>query len=114
MNWSPEPWQHIWKHDTHRVARDSKGRMKGNVTLSLDDYDRALACVNGCAGLDPTAYRAVVDALGSLVEFAHAALSDTIHDNNLRYFEKKAYTALDKAENYRHGDRAAEIEVKED
>jgi hypothetical protein len=50
-------------------------------------------------------------ALSSLVEFAHAALSDTIHDDNLRYFERLAYTALDKAVAYRYGDRAAEIEV---
>ena len=77
------------------------------------DDKRLYACLRGCIGLDPAAYAEVVKALGSLVEFAHAALSDTIHDDNLRYFEKKAYAALDKAEYFRYGDRAAEIEVKE-
>jgi hypothetical protein len=109
MNHTPEPWQHIWKHDTHRVARDPKGRMKGTVTLALDDYDRALACVNGCAGLDPAAYAAVVKALGSVLEFCHAALDGTVHDDNLRYYERMAYAALDQAEYYRLGHRAEEI-----
>jgi hypothetical protein len=55
MNWTPEPWQHVWQHDTHHVARAKSGRMLGAVTLPLADYDRALACVNGCVGLDPAA-----------------------------------------------------------
>lgn len=109
MNHTPEPWQHVWHQDTHKVKRDRQGRMLGPVTLPLDDYDRALDCVNGCASLDPAAYADVVRALGSLVEFAHAALDGTVHDDNLRYYEQMAYAALDKAEYYRWGHRAAEI-----
>lgn len=109
-HWTPEPWKQVWGYDTHQTKRAPSGNIVGrSVMLPLDDYDRALDCVNGCAGLDPAAYADVVRALGSLVEFAHAALSDTIHDDNLRYFEKKAYAALDRAEHYRYGNRAAEI-----
>jgi len=98
MTWSPEPWKHIWQHDTHRVQRDRRGRMLGPVTLELDDYDRAMACVNGCAGLEPAGYRAVIKELESLLEFSHAALDDTIHADILRYFERQAYRALAQTE----------------
>ena len=32
------------------------------------DYDRARSCVNGCAGLNPEAYRQVVEALQALMD----------------------------------------------
>lgn len=60
-----EPWKHVYGHDTHKVKRDKNGAMLGPVTMSLDDYDRAIACVNACAGAkDPE----------GLVEFAKAVL----------------------------------------
>lgn len=81
---------------------DAKGRQRANAT-------HIVACVNGCAGLDPAAYKAVFQALGSVIEFCHAALEGTCHDDNLRYYERMAYAALDRADGYKHGDRAQEI-----
>jgi hypothetical protein len=77
MNWTPEPWQHIYQHDTHKVKRDRAGRMLGTVTMDLDDYDHALECVNALAGIaDPAAtlkgiYNALVEIarLGVDVQF---------------------------------------------
>lgn len=97
MTHTPTPWQHVSGIDTHQVKRDRQGRMLGPVTMDLVDYDHACACVNGCAGLNPDGYHAVVTALASLVEFAHAALADTIHADTLAYYEQLAHAALDHA-----------------
>jgi hypothetical protein len=71
MSHSPEPWRHVWKHDTHKVKRDRTGHMLGPVTMDLDDYDRALDCVNALAGIaDPAA--ALKGIQNALVEIKEA------------------------------------------
>jgi len=66
-NWTPEPWQHVLGHDTHKVKRDSAGRMLGPVTMDLDDYDRACECVNALAGINPEAVREMYEALEAVI-----------------------------------------------
>lgn len=68
-NWSAEPWQHLWKHDTHKVKRDRAGRMLDSITMNLDDYDRACECVNALAGIeDPAA--TLQNTFNALLEIA--------------------------------------------
>src|SRR3990167_225854 len=72
MSHTPDPWEpslacefdinscnasHVASVSPHQDAE------------AIPNRDRIIACVNGCAGLDPAAYRACVDALKELVEF---------------------------------------------
>ena len=71
-----EPWQHVYGHDTHNVKRDKAGRMLGPITMGLDDYDRACACVNALAGLNPEAVADVIDALINVTDYAMECASE--------------------------------------
>jgi hypothetical protein len=66
---TPGPWQHVCGHDTHKVKRDASGRMLGPVTMDLDDYDRAMDCVNACEGINPEAIPEIVGALKAAIEW---------------------------------------------
>ena len=69
MSHTPEPWHEEFKNEDTRLLVCSK---QENISLRRDvlgyfemagDGQRAIACVNGCAGLNPAAYRQVVEAL---------------------------------------------------
>ena len=81
MSHTPEPWH--WVSDGHEIdilTFKSPGyygnpelySVSGQPVLTCGEYDitnnredaiRLIACVNGCAGLNPAAYREVVEAL---------------------------------------------------
>jgi hypothetical protein len=123
MNHTTEPWWQIRNHagaptaaiaygnqqGPHEIIAKTVGQRGDGLKMRRANADRIVACVNGCAGLDPAAYADVVRALGSVIEFCHAALDGTCHDDNLRYYERMAYAALDRADGYKHGDRTKEI-----
>ena len=48
--WTKEPWE--WQQEPLQT---------------LENRKRAISCVNGCAGLNPAAYRACVEALQKLL-----------------------------------------------
>lgn len=52
---------------------------------------RLVVCINACAGLaHPEVLPGVLDAFTSLLEFAPAALTDTVHADTLAHYETKA------------------------
>lgn len=52
---------------------------------------RMVVCVNACTGLaHPEVLPGLLDAFTSLLEFAHAALTDTVHADTLEYYETQA------------------------
>lgn len=67
--WTPEPWP-----EPSNDPFDDEGKPthqstdKKVIALRPEDYERARVCVNGCAGLNPIAYRPVVEALKILRE----------------------------------------------
>lgn len=66
-SFTPEPWS-VKETSIPGYALLQAGTLKGNfasvsVQLPTADAQRAVDCVNGCAGLNPAAYRAVVEAL---------------------------------------------------
>lgn len=66
MKHTPAPWKHVLGQDTHKVARDIRGRMLGPVTMDMDDYDHAIDCVNSH------------DALVARIAELEAALRDMV------------------------------------
>lgn len=62
MSHTPEPW-------TTRNGIEINNQLgkeilcSGSYERNCDDAARIVACVNGCAGLNPAAYRACVEAL---------------------------------------------------
>jgi len=93
----------------YEIIAQAVGQRGDGMARRRANAAHIVACVNGCTDLDPAAYADVVKALGSVIEFCHAALDGTVHDDNLRYYERMAYAALDRADGYKHGDRAKEI-----
>ena len=76
-NHTPEPWTLIKRQgadDALCVTIEPNGRQRILASIPLwkgeegtSNAARIVSCVNGCAGLNPAAYRAVVEALRSLV-----------------------------------------------
>ena len=58
MSHTPEPWK---KGTTHPYVDYPESITALDVPEA--DYDRALLCVNGCAGLNPASYRACIKLL---------------------------------------------------
>ena len=60
-----EPWE------DSQIDELLHGCMNNNFTTrTIANRHRTLACVNGCADLNPTAYREVVEALKALLRYA--------------------------------------------
>ena len=74
MNHTPEPWE-VRQHGTnlgigaghsllaHWLAEDNEKGDKCRANAA-----RIVACVNGCAGLNPAAFRACIDALRAMLD----------------------------------------------
>ena len=96
MSHTPEPWQHIWKHDTHKVKRDRTGRMLGDFAMDLDDYNRACECVNALAGIeDPAAI--LKDIYNALVEIAREGEKIQFYPNDLPEFHARRIQQIARA-----------------
>ena len=59
---TPRPWKILYGHDTHRVHRDTNGRIIDFVNVPFEDYQLAVECVN--------TYPALVEALEYVVILA--------------------------------------------
>lgn len=80
MKHTPEPWH--WEYDKFGNYRAIVGdghvlceamqydSESPSINISVPDSARIVACVNGCAGLNPEAFRDVVEALDVIVGFA--------------------------------------------
>ena len=60
--WTKEPWP----KDTIEAVKFFKDDGTYLVELTEDDYYRARDCVNGCAGLNPAAYKECITVLQAL------------------------------------------------
>ena len=60
MSHTPEPW----KQNGEAICTETKiiGSVLSIHPQRYEDAARIVACVNGCAGLNPAAYREVVDS----------------------------------------------------
>ena len=63
-------WKILYGHDTHKVKRDRKGRILGDVVVPFEDYQRAVECVNACAGLDVANLAKLREVAEAVVEWA--------------------------------------------
>ena len=67
MSHTPEPWR------TLKCSNDEGYLIRGESEYLVAEVDnkanaaRIVSCINGCAGLNPTAYRDVISALARLV-----------------------------------------------
>ena len=57
-----EPW-----HDSDHPLDNVSGVFE-SIGIPFEDWKRAVQCVNGCTGLNPTAYRECVEALKLIVQ----------------------------------------------
>lgn len=64
---TPEPWT----EDQHRRAfqEDNRLILASCRLISDEDYSRAVACVNGCKGIDPAAVPDLLEACKNLLPF---------------------------------------------
>ena len=76
---TPEPWK-LWLDESiteglpavvaeHPITH--KGKFFVAQCNTIPDTQRIVACVNGCAGLNPTAYRELVEATKQTVKDLH-------------------------------------------
>ena len=67
MSHTPEPWT----HNHHAIDGSSLDNANSSIELarfkSRFNAQRAVDCVNGCAGLNPAAYRACIGVLKAVV-----------------------------------------------
>lgn len=82
MNHTPTPWKIVYQHDTHKVKRDTMGRMLGDVVLPLEDYQYAVECVN--------AHAALVDALANVENYGARALGEITAQHTGWYYQLHA------------------------
>ena len=64
MSHTPEPWTE-------------------KTIVRFEDMPRVRACVNGCAGLNPAAYREVVEALKILIDRQVQRNSNAVHPSQM-------------------------------
>ena len=92
MSHTPEPWKEVEYSDyeikqagsirgfnNQCVVSPRQGVVGRNLEESEANANRIVACVNGCAGLNPAAYRECVEALTAIIaringEFDNPAL----------------------------------------
>ncbi len=79
MNHTPEDWVvgnlgMVYSADLVTAIADLQVEPDSKITLEQmnANAERIVACVNGCAGLNPAAYRSVVEALKDLLPMAEA------------------------------------------
>ena len=94
MGHTPEPWTLTHRMDTYHVGND---KVKHTIMDSESnhfpcnvDVTRIVSCVNGCQGLNPAAFRAVVEALKASADFIDAHLPN-------RRDEYQDFTQADRA-----------------
>lgn len=111
MTHTPEPWKVVGTEIAARQTQDLDAGVVAGMSINYSqpmreaNATRIVACVNGCAGLNPTAYRELVDAVADILPAAESALvrmkADGIDDTrNAKAIARVARTraALDAAE----------------
>ena len=89
MSHTPEPWKYEniegknregFASHLHRIAQEQTNTMVVSMEqksiCDVPDAIRIVAAINGCAGLNPAAYRQVVEALRALVSAFEYSGSD--------------------------------------
>ena len=82
MSHTPEPWIAFYANrDDKETILDSNedgcggyfATLHGTKETQRANAARIVACVNGCAGLNPAAYQELIDSVGYLIGAAKAA-----------------------------------------
>jgi hypothetical protein len=95
---TPEPWKLL--EDMPTWPQASTLAEPRHAVMNLDDYRRAVACVNALAGLNPEAVPDVVAALRDMLDGYERLLAQSVLDVNpgANRYSIAAHTALAKLE----------------
>lgn len=93
-SWTPAPWKAV---DAEIAATRTEDLDAGVVATMSINYSQAMreanaarivACVNGCAGLNPAAYRECVEALQALVDSRDGQGAMLVYKVHISVFER--------------------------
>ena len=101
---TPEPWIDLAatpEQTGHLLFGSDKATIVAQVG-AFPNAARILACINGCAGLNPTAYRECVEALKEVLTYWEPACKEDC-EKGYHVTEAKAYAKAQQALQHAEG-----------